>query len=60
MAKGDLSRGFLAVSKEAVVIERDGLTLIGGELVEPPPEVRRVREERLDELSRRATHQRRS
>ena len=48
------------VEEEAVVVERDGLTLIGGELIEPPPEVRRVRAERLDELSRRATRRRRS
>ena len=48
------------VEEEAVVVVRDGLTLIGGELVEPPPAVRRIREERLDELSRRANRRRRS
>lgn len=48
------------VEEEAIVVERDGLTLIGGALVESPPGVRRVREERLDELARRASRRRRS
>lgn len=47
------------VEDAPVLIERDGLVLIGGELVGPPPEVRRVREERVDELARRATGRRR-
>jgi AbrB family looped-hinge helix DNA binding protein len=42
------------VEDEPVLIERDGLLLIGGELVGPPPEKGRLREERLDELERRA------
>jgi hypothetical protein len=36
------------------------LKLVGGELVEPSPEVRRVREERLDELAHRASRRRRT
>ncbi len=47
------------VEEAPVLIERDGLVLIGGELVGPPPEVRRVREERIDELARRTTGRRR-
>ena len=44
---------------EPVLIERDGLVLIGGELVGPPLDVRTVREERLDDLSRRSARRRR-
>jgi AbrB family looped-hinge helix DNA binding protein len=47
------------IEDEPVLIERDGLVLIGGELVGPPPEVRKLREERVDDLARRATGRRR-
>lgn len=47
------------VEEAPVLIRRDGLVLIGGELVGPPPEVRKLREERIDELARRATGRRR-
>jgi AbrB family looped-hinge helix DNA binding protein len=48
------------VEEESVTIERDGMTLIGGDLVAPPPTARRAREDRLDQLAERASRQRRS
>jgi AbrB family looped-hinge helix DNA binding protein len=47
------------VEDAPVLIERDGLVLIGGELVGPPPDVRTLRQERIDQLARRATGRRR-
>jgi AbrB family looped-hinge helix DNA binding protein len=38
------------IEEEPVLVERDGLTLIGGRLEGPPVSVRELREERLDEL----------
>jgi hypothetical protein len=43
------------VEEAPLLVERDGLVLIGGELVGPPPDIRGLREERVRELARRAT-----
>jgi AbrB family looped-hinge helix DNA binding protein len=41
------------VEEEPLVVERDGLILIGGRLEGPSATVRELREEGLDELTRR-------
>jgi AbrB family looped-hinge helix DNA binding protein len=47
------------IEDQPVLIERDGLVLIGGTLVGPALDLHTAREERLDDLSRRATGRRR-
>ena len=57
---GDHQRVVLEPVEEApVLIERDGIVLVGGELAGPLPTVRQAREDRLDELAHRVTRQRR-
>ena len=46
------------VEEAPVLIERDGIVLVGGELAEPALNVRKAREDRLDELVHRVTRRR--
>lgn len=48
------------VEEEPILLERDGVVLIGGELVGAAPDTRAVRDERLEELTRRAALRRRA
>jgi AbrB family looped-hinge helix DNA binding protein len=47
------------IEEEPLLIRRDGLVLLGGELVQAAPAARDDRERRLDELVQRATRPRR-
>jgi AbrB family looped-hinge helix DNA binding protein len=42
------------IEDEPILIEKDGLVLIGGELVGPLPDARSARDQRVRELTRRA------